>query len=166
MHPRILKLKSLFFRIDFTRRSKFLTHALQLNQKLQKLNRRSLKTRKTLFYFHLCALTRRRRLSAHIPSSSEFVEKTFQATQLTHERFLTIDHSCKVFFWYLPNWTSTDLLCVVLYVAYSTTNQRLVEVQFGRYQKNILQEWCRVKKLSCVSYGSLKRFPHTFTSAS
>ena len=98
MHPRILKLKSLFFRIDFTRRSKFLTHALQLNQKLQKLNRRSLKTRKTLFYFHLCALTRRRRLSAHIPSSSEFVEKTFQATQLTHERFLTIDHSCKVFF--------------------------------------------------------------------
>ena len=28
----------------------------------------------------------------------------------------TIDHSCKIFFWYLPNWTSTDLWCVVLYV--------------------------------------------------
>ena len=28
----------------------------------------------------------------------------------------------------------------VVYVTYSTTNQRLVEVQFGRYQKNILQE--------------------------
>ena len=25
-------------------------------------------------------------------------------------------------------------------VTYSTTHQRLVEVQFGRYQKNILQE--------------------------
>ena len=29
---------------------------------------------------------------------SEFMEKTFQAAQLTHERFLTIDHSCKIFF--------------------------------------------------------------------
>ena len=38
-----------------------------------------------------------------------------------------------------------------------------MEVQFGRYQKNILQEWSMVKKLSCVSCGSLKRFPHTFT---
>ena len=34
---------------------------------------------------------------------SEFMGKTFQAAQLTHERFLTIDHSCKIFFWYLPN---------------------------------------------------------------
>ena len=91
--------------------------------------------------------------------------KRFKLPQLIHESFLTLHHSCKIFFWYLPNWTSTNLWCVVLYVAYSTTNQRLVEVQFGRYQKNILQEWCRVKKLSCVSYGSLKRFPHTFTTA-
>ena len=98
------------------------------------------------------------------PITSEFMEKTFQAAQLTHERFLTVDHSCKIFFWYLPNWTSTDLWCVVLYVAYSTTHQRLVEVQFGRYQKNILQEWSMVKKLSCASCGSLKRFPHTFTT--
>ena len=30
--------------------------------------------------------------------SSEFMGKTFQAAQLTHERFLTIDHSCKIFF--------------------------------------------------------------------
>ena len=43
---------------------------------------------------------------------------------LTHERFLTIDHSCKIFFWYLPNCTSTDLWCVVLYVTYSTTGQK------------------------------------------
>jgi hypothetical protein len=92
--------------------------------------------------------------------------KRFKLPQLTHVRFLTIDHSCKIFFWYLPNWTSTDLWCVVLYVAYSTTHQRLVEVQFGRYQKNILQEWSMVKKLSCVSCGSLKRFPHTFTTQS
>ena len=95
---------------------------------------------------------------------SEFMGKTFQAAQLTHERFLTIDHSCKIFFWYLPNWTSTNLWCVVLYATSSTTHQRLVEVQFGRYQKSILQEWSMVKKLSCVSNGSLKRFPHTFTT--
>ena len=91
-------------------------------------------------------------------------EKRFKLPQLTHESFLTLHHSCKIFFWYLPNWTSTDLWCVVLYVAYSTTHQRLVEVQFGRHQKNVLQEWSMVKKLSCVSCGSLKRFPHTFTS--
>ena len=30
--------------------------------------------------------------------SSEFMGKTFQAAQLTHERFLTIDHSCKICF--------------------------------------------------------------------
>jgi hypothetical protein len=30
--------------------------------------------------------------------NSEFMGKTFQAAQLTHERFLTIDHSCKIFF--------------------------------------------------------------------
>ena len=29
---------------------------------------------------------------------SEFKGKTFQAAQLTHERFLTIDHSFKTFF--------------------------------------------------------------------
>ena len=75
--------------------------------------------------------------------------KHFKLPQLTHENFLTIDDSCKI-----------------LYVTYSTTHQRSVEVQFGRYQKNILQESCRVKKLSCVSCGSLKRFPHTFTSVS
>ena len=89
--------------------------------------------------------------------------KRFKLPQLTHESFLTLHHSCKIFFWYLPNWTSTNLWFIVLYATYSTTHQRSVEVQFGRYQKNILQEWCRVKKLSCVSYGSLKRFPHTFT---
>ena len=91
--------------------------------------------------------------------------KRFKLPQLTHESFLTLHHSCKIFSWYLPNWASTDLWCVVLYVAYSTTHQRLVEVQFGRFKKNILQEWCRVKKFSWVSCGSLKRFPHTFTNS-
>ena len=90
--------------------------------------------------------------------------KRFKLPQLTHETFLTIDHSSNLFFWYLPNWTSTDLWCVVLYVTYSTIHQRLVEVQFGRYQKNILQQSSMAKKLSCVSCGSLKRFPHTFTN--
>ena len=70
--------------------------------------------------------------------SSEFMVKTFQAAQLTHERFLTI---LRNIFQYLRNWISTDLWCVVvLYVTFSTTHQRLVEVQFGRCQKNILQE--------------------------
>ena len=91
--------------------------------------------------------------------TSEFMGKTFQAAQLTHERFLTIDHSCKIFFWYLSNWTSTDLWCVVLYVTYSTTHQRSVEVQFGGYQKNILQEWSMVKNLSCVSCAAWNVFP-------
>ena len=90
--------------------------------------------------------------------------KRFKLPQLTHESFLAIDNSCKIFFWYLPNWTSTDLWCVVLYVTHSTTNQRSVEVQFGRYQKNISQVSSMAKKLSCVSCGSLKRFPHTFTT--
>ena len=45
--------------------------------------------------------------------SSEFMEKAFQAAQLTHERFLTIDHSCKIFFFNI--WTSMDLWCLVLY---------------------------------------------------
>ena len=104
----------------------------------------------------------------YVPVSLPIVNvwgKRFKLPQLTHESFLTLHHSCKIFFWYLPNWTSTNLWCVVLYVTYSTTHQRSVEVQFGRYQKNILQEWSMVKKLSCVSCGSLKRFPHTFTSA-
>ena len=30
--------------------------------------------------------------------TSEFIWKIFQAAQLTHERFLTIDHSYKIFF--------------------------------------------------------------------
>ena len=90
--------------------------------------------------------------------------KRFKLPWLTHERFLTIYHFCKIFFWYLQNWTSTDLWCVVLYVMSSTTHQRFVEVLFGRYQKNILPEWYMVKNLSCVSHGSLKRFPHTFTT--
>ena len=94
-----------------------------------------------------------------LPDGSEFMGKTFQAAQLTHERFLTIDHSYKIFFWYLPNWTSTNLWCVVPYVTYSTTHQRSVEVQFSRYQKYILQEWSMVKNLSCVSCAAWNVFP-------
>ena len=45
---------------------------------------------------------------------------------------------------------------------HTTTHQRSVEVQFGRYQKNVLQEWSMVKKLSSVSCGSLKHFPHAY----
>ena len=37
-------------------------------------------------------------ISLAFTHSSEFMGKMFQAAQLTHERFLTIDHSCKMFF--------------------------------------------------------------------
>ena len=40
----------------------------------------------------------RQNFSSCLGHSSEFMEKTFQSAQLTHERFLTIDHSCKIFF--------------------------------------------------------------------
>ena len=33
----------------------------------------------------------------NLHGSSEFMEKTFQAAQLTHERFLTLDHFCEIF---------------------------------------------------------------------
>ena len=33
--------------------------------------------------------------------------KTFQAAQLTNERFFTLDHSSEIFFSYPPNWTFT-----------------------------------------------------------
>ena len=65
---------------------------------------------------------------------------------------MTIGHSCKIFFWYLPNWTSTNLWCVFLYM-YRNTHQMSVEVQFGRYQKNIWQEWSMVKNLSCAAWN-------------
>ena len=39
---------------------------------------------------------------------SEFMGKTFQAAQLTHERFLTIDHSCNI----LVNIMIKNLSCV------------------------------------------------------
>ena len=42
---------------------------------------------------------------AHI---NKFTGKTFQATQLTHERFFTPRSLLRnIFFWYLPNWTLT-----------------------------------------------------------
>ena len=88
-----------------------------------------------------------RLIVAH-PLFSEFMGKTFQAAQLTHDIFLTIDNSCQ-----------TDLWGVVLYVTYSTTHQRSMEVQFGRYQKNILQEWSMVKNISCVSCAACYVFP-------
>ena len=37
-------------------------------------------------------------VNCFVTQISEFRQKTFQAAQLTHEIFLTIDHSCKIFF--------------------------------------------------------------------
>ena len=44
-------------------------------------------------------------------------------------------------------------------MTYSTTHQRSAEVQFGRYQKNILQELSMVKNLSCVNCAAWNVFP-------
>jgi hypothetical protein len=85
----------------------------------------------------------------HLPSISEFTGKTFQAAQLTHERFLTRDHSCKNIFFDI---CQTEL-------KYRNTHQRSVEVQFCRYKKNILQEWSMVKNFSCVSCATWIVFP-------
>ena len=45
--------------------------------------------------------------SVSMADNSKFTGKTFHVAELTHERFLTVDHSCEIFFWYLPNWTFT-----------------------------------------------------------
>ena len=86
-------------------------------------------------------------------TTSEFMEKTFQAAQLTHERFLTIDHSCKIFFWYLPNWTSTDLWCVVLYVTYTLLFIIILSIIKDDFALNLKDRqrwklWAAVRRLS------------------
>ena len=50
------------------------------------------------FFMHQCCNTKAKEGLVDHPVVSEFMGKTFQATQLTHERFLTIDYSCKIFF--------------------------------------------------------------------
>ena len=80
--------------------------------------------------------------------SSEFMVKTFQAAQLTHERYLAIDHSSKILFWYLPNWTSTNLWSVALYVMYSTTHQRCWKFSLAEIRKI----FCRSDPWSKISH--------------
>ena len=73
---------------------------------------------------------------------------TFQAAQLTHERFLSIDHSCKIFF----DICQTELpykLCLVL----------LTRGPWKFSLADIKKKFCRsdlhmVKNLSCVSCAS------------
>ena len=48
------------------------------------------------FFMHQCCNTKAKEGLVDHPVVSEFMEKTFQAAQLTHEIFLTIDHSCKI----------------------------------------------------------------------
>jgi hypothetical protein len=81
--------------------------------------------------------------------------KTFQAAQLAHEIF---DHISLLQNMFLIS-AKLNFQCVVLYVMYSPTHQTLVEVQFGRYQKNILQEWSMIKNLACVSCAAWNVFP-------
>ena len=42
----------------------------------------------------------------HQADLNKFMGETFQAAQLTHERFLTLQHSYEISLRYLPNWTS------------------------------------------------------------
>jgi hypothetical protein len=74
------------------------------------------------------------------------MEKTFQAAQLTHERFLTIDHSFKIFF----DICQTEL-SQTSGVTYSTTHQRLAKVQFGRYKKLFAEVTYGQKSLMCCA---------------
>ena len=105
------------------------------------------------------------RLGPSKSPGSEFMGKTFQAAQLTHERFLTVDHSFKIILWYLPNWTSTNLWWIVLYIISSTTYQRSVEVQFDRYQKKNCRSY-QWSKLSCVSCAAWNVFPINLLTSS
>ena len=85
--------------------------------------------------------------TTYVPVNSEFMGKRFQAAQLTHERFVTIDHSFKTFFWYLPNRTS------MLRILYSTNT-----IGWWKFSY-ILQEWSMVKNHSCVSCAAWNVFP-------
>ena len=75
------------------------------------------------------------------------------------DAYSTCQHAINAITAWLQFWeTQLTHEVVVLYVTYSTTHQRLVEVQFGRYQKNILQEWSMVKNLSCASCAAWNVF--------
>ena len=61
-------------------------------------------------------------------------------------------------FWYLPNWTSTNLWCVVLYVTYSATHYRgWLKFSLADNKKKF-QEWSMVKNLSWVSCAAWNVF--------
>ena len=87
---------------------------------------------------------------------------SFKIGTLTHERFLTIDHSSNLF-WYLSNWTSTNFWCVVVVCSIIRNITRgpwkfiFVDI------KNIFCRsdlWSKISHVLC----SLKRFPHKFTA--
>ena len=87
---------------------------------------------------------------------------SFKIGTLTHERFLTIDHSSN-FFLYLSNWTSTNFWCVVVVCSIIRNITRgpwkfiFVDI------KNIFCRsdlWSKISHVLC----SLKRFPHKFTT--
>ena len=82
--------------------------------------------------------------------SSEFMGKMIQAAQLTHERTV-FDHRSLLQNIFLISTKLNFHGPLVLYMTFCTTLQRSMEVLYGRYQKNTLQERSRVKNLSCVS---------------
>ena len=81
--------------------------------------------------------------------------KRFKLPQLTHKSFLTIDHSCKISFWYLPNWTFTNLW----YVQGVSYWNVLFELALrGRRTNNVVELLCLVASGGVdiwVSYTSL-----------
>ena len=82
---------------DQNKFSNSLTFA-RMSKRRQKSSRKYHQNRQqglALYFFQTTLITR---LSCLQTVSSEFMGKTFQAAQLTQERFLTIDHSCKIFF--------------------------------------------------------------------
>ena len=74
---------------------------------------------------------------------SEFMGKTFQTAQLTHERFLTIDHSSNIFF----DICQTELPRTSGYVTYNTTHYYYTPKVGGS------SVWQISKKIAGVIYG-------------
>ena len=81
------------------------------------------------------------------------MEKTFQAAQITHERFLTVDHSWKYFFDICQ--ADLPMLCIVLHIRGSW---KFSLAGIKKTKKYILQEWSMVKNISFVSCAAWNVF--------
>ena len=101
-------------------------------------------------------------------TTNKFRGETFQAAQLTHERFLTLDHSWEYLFLISAHlnfhrvnkiWAHFSTYKIYFESLIFAQFDHFVKFQLSRYQKNISKEWCRIKKLSYVSCAAWNAFP-------